>query len=392
MLENKYLMKLRVLLSKERTRYLLFLIFSMITLFILIVAQAIALMVNGIYEYAGILFEVYTFILIVRIVTYDGLKHKKFKAKSIKIRYIICALLLTIMCLLLPAFYLSLFERKQNPALPLWIIIIQLLLTTTMMAFDIKKYRKERVKYNEYYILYYVIGIISKLIALVLAINAIINMIFPKLYWLVLQQGGLITLLSLGFVVYIVIRSSKVKDIEYNPIDDSNLTHEKISVFLFEYKEIKKLLEDSLEEMNMTFRTIKNLSRRRYVHFNAYYYNKEFVGICIFTKKNKNIFIYYLKIKDSMKHKGYASMILKQLNPEVNNIYAKSEAIINETKDIKDKKIHFFSESNIIDTGYISEEKNMFYSILASKGFNELEYKKTVRLLFKAYNPKIYVR
>ena len=141
-------------------------------------------------------------------------------------------------------------------------------------------------------------------------------------YWLLLQQGAAITLVSLVTVVYIVIRSSRVKDITFNPSDNSDLTHEKISVFLYEYKEIVDLMNSTIvEEKKLSFNHLKRLSKKRYVHLNAYYYKNEFIGICYFVKKNQNVYIYYLAIKPEFQNKGFGTMIIKHLNPNWNNIY-----------------------------------------------------------------------
>lgn len=374
--------KLRVYLSNERRRYLLFVLFSMITIATLITIQSIVLLVSKNYEYAGILIEIYAIILIIRIMLFRGLKKKRYSANKVKKYYLISGILLIIMALLMPEFYTSLFSRKTNPALPIWIIYVQLTYALVMGVYAFRRYRFFRRKYNEYYVLYYITGVLARILSMIIAINAIVNIYHPDRYYLVIQQGTSLVFITVIFVIIIFTRRKKIVDIYDDPTE--GLSHEKINVFLLEYLEIRKLLKDTIkEEDRIPFWKLKLLSNKKYIHFNAYYYDNEFIGFAFFTRDNENRFyLLYLVIKPEYQGMGYGTKILESFDLKHSSIY------VSVSPDNSERIKNFYTKLGFTDSGFSLDNNGRSYSILSNKPFDKYDYVLSVRRYDSGFKPE----
>ena len=133
------------------------------------------------------------------------------------------------------------------------------------------------------------------------------------------------------------------------------------------------------------------LANKKYVHFNAYYYNDEFIGLCFFTKKKNKMFILYLAVNEKLKGMGYGSIILKSLEPSNNHIYLNVEPIdFNATNnEERIKRIRFYKHNGFELTNYLLNDGNIEYQILATNEFNEKEYSDSIKLMNKCMKVNI---
>lgn len=164
-----------------------------------------------------------------------------------------------------------------------------------------------------------------------------------------------------------------------------------------EIEEIKTMMENSFPKEEQTdIAKLQQLSLREYVNFDVYYANNDMCGFSFIVKNKNFIFLYYLVIKDCFRSLGIGTKILNSIISSKD----KKIVILNiEPLDInalnnsqRKKRLNFYLENGLINTGYFLYHENIEYLILASEQtFNIVEYKSLLIDLSESYRDcKLY--
>lgn len=158
----------------------------------------------------------------------------------------------------------------------------------------------------------------------------------------------------------------------------------KVRLFSDEYKKVRKLLKkDFSKKDRFPMFLLYLLSIRKNVEFNAYYDDDQFVGFMYGVQNVEDYFVLYLAIDPKVQSKGYGSSLIEDLKKR----YPGYQVILNAEAPNSDdpqsiRRIRFYAQNGINETGYCFVDRNEKYCVLSSKTtFKPEHYTECLKIL-----------
>ena len=152
------------------------------------------------------------------------------------------------------------------------------------------------------------------------------------------------------------------------------------------FKKSKELLKTAFPKKEQTPAFLLLIgTRKKTIHFVAFYDNENFVGLLYTIENDKYYFILYLAVNQEMRSKGYGREILNYVYAQAGkrNIILNVERLDTAADNYEQrlKRVSFYEKNGIYRTGYGFSTGGVDYSVLTSdkKNFDPSECKKLFR-------------
>ncbi len=152
----------------------------------------------------------------------------------------------------------------------------------------------------------------------------------------------------------------------------NELTAKRVSIFHRNLKNAHTLFLAAFPKVErMPFAFLMFMSLLPDIHYRSYYDGKTFVGTAFYVEFKHIVYLVYLAVDDSLRSKGYGSMILTLIKEDypdrdiVLMIEPPDDAAPNAEQ--RQKRYDFYTRNGILDTGIIGHRNELTMLIMSTQ-------------------------
>ena len=145
----------------------------------------------------------------------------------------------------------------------------------------------------------------------------------------------------------------------------------------------------------MSPRYLNLMSKRKCIHFDAYYDETLFIGFTYLVESKNMVFITYIAVNNEIRSKGYGSQILNTIKSRFpgKTISLNVERLIEDCDNYEQrvKRVKFYERNNFFLTDkLVSNGKEKFSIMSTEKEFSIKDYRNALKKYsFGLYAPKV---